>query len=62
MVYVHLLLLILSYWIAGTQIRVTPDPPSPRMSWESWFAVASQQLPQLLCGAGPQFLKTVLSL
>ena len=26
------------------------------MSWKSWFAVASQQLPHLLCGAGPQWI------
>ena len=35
-----------------TQIKVTPDPPSLRMSWEKCRAVPSQQLPQVLCGAG----------
>ena len=35
----------------GTQIRVTPDPPSPRMSWEKCRAVPNQQLPHVLCGA-----------
>ena len=36
----------------GSQIRVIPDPPSPRMPWENYTAAPSEQLPYVLCGAG----------
>ena len=36
----------------GAHIHQTHDPPSLRMSRENRRAVASQQLPQVSCGAG----------
>ena len=36
----------------GAHIHQNYDPPSPRMSWENYRAVLSQQLPHVLCGAG----------
>ena len=36
----------------GAHIHQTHDPSSPRISWENYGAVLSQQLPHVLCGAG----------
>ena len=36
----------------GAHIHQTHDPPSPRMPWENYSLVPSQQLPHVLCGAG----------
>ena len=36
----------------GAHIHQTHDPSSPRISWENYGAVPSQQLPHVLCGDG----------
>ena len=48
--YVYPLLIVGHIELTSTQIRLTPDPPSPRMSWENCRAVPSQQLAHVLCG------------